>query len=237
MQEIINSWLNSSKDYFTGRVIARKIPHIQPNVLELLQGPPSPLSCRVLEQTLQGALLALNVSQQLENDDAPIRVRNVTLKPIEPPAEQVTEEPINPLVYQAAKQQADMKYKEVMNIRAELFAASRTVIGEDVNRPDKVQQRTRLAIDVVKGFIEVSELYDKVDYIKTTGRIPNSDTTDDDDVILIPDIMVKQTLDNLRKNLNKMKKREQTPERIVLQQKHESNLLKLEERWRLLKLV
>ena len=50
----------------------------------------------------------------------------------------------------------------------------------------------------------------------------------------LPDHLVKKTLDNLRKNYNKIKNREQTPERIELLQKHEKNIKKLMAKWDLL---
>lgn len=146
----------------------------------------------------------------------------------------------NSQLYDACKKEADKKYKEVMNMRAELFALARMDDFTDVNMPDKVQAREKLAVAVVAGYQQVSKLYDRADYVKQHGRLPHDENSPlgdggEENVDNIPDHLVKQTLDNLRKNYNKIKKREQTPERIALMQKHESTIKNLEARWNLLK--
>ena len=93
-------------------------------------------------------------------------------------------------------------------------------------------------MNVVEGYKEASELYDKAEYVRINGRLPDQpalEPDDESDYDNIPDHMVKQELDNLRKNYNKMKKRPQTPERVVLLQKHEMNIKKLEDKWHSLK--
>jgi hypothetical protein len=143
----------------------------------------------------------------------------------------------NSQLYDACKKEADKKYKEVMNMRAELFALARMDDFTDINMPDKIQAREKLAIAVVTGYQQGSKLYDKADYVKQHGRLPNDDDEEvqETNVDNIPDALVKQTLDNLRKNYNKIKKREQTPERIALMQKHEVTIKQLEARWSILK--
>lgn len=140
-------------------------------------------------------------------------------------------------LYDACKKEADKKHKEVMNMRAELFALARMDDFTDINMPDKIQAREKLAIVVVTGYQQGSRLYDKADYVKQHGRLPNDDDEEvqETNVDNIPDALVKQTLDNLRKNYNKIKKREQTPERIALMQKHEVTVKQLMARWEILK--
>lgn len=239
MLEAIKQWLASDKDFFSGRIIYRKIPDANQRLLELLYKGPTPFSIQKLEQALRAAYLHLQASQTLQASDTGLRVRTVTLKAQEP-AEQipVTTEltpPLNTELYNACKSAADTRYKEVMNLRAVLFASAAPSISEDVNRPDKIAERRQMAIDVVKGFREVSDMYDQADYVKKNGQLPHSEPVDEDSIDDIPDIMVKQTLDNARKNYNKMVKREQTPERIALQQQHALKIKLLEERWLLLK--
>lgn len=143
----------------------------------------------------------------------------------------------NPALYQVCKAEADKSYKEVMNLRAELFALARPDEFSDPNTPDRIQQRSKLAVKVAEAFKNVSQLYDRADYVRMHGRLPDQGEPDSEELDPdgLPDHLVKQTLDNLRKNYNKMKKREQTPERVALLQKHEVNIEKLEARWLLLK--
>jgi hypothetical protein len=147
-------------------------------------------------------------------------------------------EPPNEELWLACKKQADTLYKTIMNKRAELFALGRMDDMTDPNAPDRIEARRQLALDVVTGYEEVSLLYEKADYVKLHGKLPEVKPPEKEpDVEDLPDHLVKQTLDNLRKNYNKIKNREQTPERVALLQKHESNIKKLEERWHSLKLV
>ncbi|HYC29549.1 MAG TPA: hypothetical protein VEB42_12040 [Chitinophagaceae bacterium] len=143
----------------------------------------------------------------------------------------------NAELYVVCKAEADKTYKEVMNLRAELFALARPDNFSDVNTPDRIEQRSKIALKVAEGFKHVSQLYDRADYVKIHGRLPDQDAPDGEELDPdgLPDHLVKQTLDNLRKNYNKMKKRQQTPERVALLQTHESNIKKLEARWLLLK--
>ena len=145
-------------------------------------------------------------------------------------------EPANVELYNATRQQADKLYKETMNNRAVLFSFVNAEDFTDPNTEAKINARAKLALSVVSGFQSVSQLYDKAEYVKGYGRLPDQDdNADANEYDHLPEHLVKQTLDNLRKNLNKMKKREQTPERAALQQKHEVNLKKLLIRWHSLK--
>lgn len=144
--------------------------------------------------------------------------------------------PVNGTLHAVCKKEADAVYKEVMNLRAELFALARADDFSDPNTPDRIEQRSKLAVKVAEGFKRVSQLYERADYVRIHGRLPADGEPDGEELEPdgLPEHLVKQTLDNLRKNVNKMRKREQTPERMALLQKHEANLKKLEARWRLL---
>lgn len=141
----------------------------------------------------------------------------------------------NPDLYTACKLQADNTYKKAMNHRAVLFSMVPSELYEDPNRPDLVEQRSKLCILVINLYNEASELYDKADFVRINGVLPEVVKNTIDEIDIIPDHLVKSKLDNLRKNYNKTKKREQTPERITLLQKHQSDILKLDKRWLSLK--
>ena len=86
--------------------------------------------------------------------------------------------PVNPTLYAACKKEADLLYKQIMNQRALLFADIKGDAFLNVNPPDKVETRGRMAIDIVKDYQRVSELYDKADYVYKNGSLPASDLTE-----------------------------------------------------------
>jgi hypothetical protein len=141
-------------------------------------------------------------------------------------------------LYIACKKEADNLYKELMNNRAVLFAGVRNILPhEDANTPDRIETRRKPCIDIAIDFQRVSKLYDRADYVKKNGKLPftNAEVIETN-VDGIPDALLKQNIDNLRKNLNKLKKKEQTPDRVMLIQSHEEKLNLLLSRWQLLKL-
>jgi hypothetical protein len=142
---------------------------------------------------------------------------------------------VNPDLYNACKAEADKNYKEVMNMRAVLFAMAPADDFSDANTPEKINNRTKLALDVVQGFQKISQLYDRADYVKLHGRLPDQDPGEENEYDHLSDHLVFAKLNNARKALSKLKKHEPTAERIALMQKHKSIIEKLEPKWLLLK--
>jgi hypothetical protein len=129
-------------------------------------------------------------------------------------------------------------YKTLMNKRAVLLRLCQVQEWDDVNSPDKIETRGQLALELLQyNQKEVTPAYDTLDYVQEHGQLPpKADAMGGDDTpIDVPDVLVKPTIDNLRKNLNKIKKRPETPERIALISQHEATLNKLLERWASLK--
>lgn len=144
--------------------------------------------------------------------------------------------PVNEALYLICKKEADDAYKKVMNKRAVLFSLCSKEDLTDPNTPDRIQAREKLSLEVVREFNDVSKLYERADHVKIHGRLPDADAQENElDVEALPDHLVKPTLDNIRKNVNKIKKRELTAERLALLQKHDENIKKLDARWLLLK--
>lgn len=144
--------------------------------------------------------------------------------------------PISKELWAATKYQADFHYKQAMNARAVLFSAVPATAGE-FNRPDLVAARAELCLLVLSEHKKASEYYDKADYALKNGKLPDSQDIPDlaAEIAAIPDIHVKQSLDNARKARNKIKDREQTPERVQLLHNHNERIKLLEERWLCLK--
>lgn len=220
--QLIHNWINGSQDYFTGVLLYKMYGSNNAYKIAFASGK-SDFNFTLLKKELR--LLMGDVQPKP--------------KPIEkatPALKITTKDFADTDLYKACLNEAILAYKDVMNKRAILFAMTKVDGFEDVNREDRVIARSKLAVDVVMLWQKMSKLFDRAGYVKENGKLPNDvDDNKDDEIDAIPDALVKQHLDNLRKNINKIKKREQTPERIELLKKNEAKLLILIERWRLLK--
>jgi hypothetical protein len=230
MLQHLQAWLSGKRSYWYG-VVLYTYTGDSLQLLNLFKKGESIASLKRLTIELQAIYEAM-LSAAAGNAEGDI-IAAVNTSPALPNKDSgATEEPANKELYTACKTAADNKYKEVMNIRAELFAMSRSTAFDDVNTPDKIEKRAPLAIAVVTGYQEASRLYDVADYVKQHGVLPaGSSLPEETNCENIPDHLVKQSLDNLRKNVNKMKKRTQTPDRVALLQKHQGNIEKLIIRW------
>lgn len=255
MLEALRLWLNGNRDYWPGVILYAQCEPDTRLIALMKKGKTDFTTKRLYEELLAecNRLKATdnasdNARSNTSNGNAEPnkqstqnQIASITSKSITNTKSTITAEPpiepVNPTLYQACKLKADNMYKEAMNLRAVLFGEATVQGYEDVNRPDLVQKRSKKSVDVVVLFNRASKLYEIADYVKLHGRLPNEEAEHDEatEMNAVPDELVKSTLDNLRKNFNKMKKREQTPERIALIQKHEANIKKLEARWHLLK--
>lgn len=139
----------------------------------------------------------------------------------------------NPELYAACLEKAQKVYKIKMNKRALLFDMVPADQYSNPNAPDIVECRKDLALEILRLDKLSSELFDIADFVKKNGHLPHQDkpAEKENPYLNIPDIEVKPSIDNLRKNMRKMEKREQTPERIALLQKHDRNLQYLLNKW------
>ena len=242
MLEQLRAWLNGSREYYSGVIIYSKVGDNEA-LLKLFSKGKTDYCHQRLKDELMRICLELK-SQHADTSSSRHHSGRDNKNAEQADAgyehskeQRVLSSPANPELYQTCKAEADKTYKEIMNLRAQLFALARADDFTDPNTPDKIEQRSRMAVNVADGFKTVSQLYDRAAYVKLHGRLPNDIDQEDDELNAddLPDHLVKQTLDNTRKNYNKMKKREATPERVVLLQKHEANIKKLDARWRLLK--
>lgn len=143
-------------------------------------------------------------------------------------------------VLAAVTAEAHKTWKELANMRARLFALCKTAPWDDENAPQKVQLRGEMALDILKYHdTVVVPAYNRRDYVLQHGQLPPPETVvatvESTDHVHVPDHMLKATIDNLRKNLSKIRKREPTPERLQLIASHEATLENLLNRWHSLK--
>jgi hypothetical protein len=240
MLENLRAWLNGSQDYSIGAVLYVKYGDNEALKNLLMAGKTDYLVSR-----LKRELLAIYHQLKEKEDGSAIHtgnrifdkdnVNSATGDLTDPAPVKIASDGIkNTLLYESCIQQAHKAYKECMNKRAVLFSL---IPGEyeAANPPDLIESRKKLAIEVVQLSHDYSRLYDRADYVKLHGVLPPEEQkVKEFDIDSIPDIKVKQCLDNLRKAASKLRGREQTPDRISLLQQHESNIKLLEERWHLL---
>jgi hypothetical protein len=242
MLEVIREWLNGSREYFKGVAIYARAGN-DADLLEVMKKGKNDYR----DKRLQVELLAIcnelkgnknygqesrQQSGQKSRQNFPI-LSNLTTNQDKPHyRNEHIIEPVNQELYNACKLEADHEYKKVMNARAILFNLANTAEFIDPNTPDLISQREKLAIEVVTSYQKTSELYDKANFVKVKGHLPHDDDLAEvSEFDNLPDHLVKQQLDNARKSYNKLKNKEQTPERVALLQKHQSNLQKLETKW------
>lgn len=226
MFQTLQVWLNEKGDYYTGVAIYSQLSH-DANLLTILRKGPNEFREKRLKEIL------LEAYENLKGA-APTKSATKT------PAKKITklhveQPPVNPELYNACKIEADHKYKKVMNDRAILFKMAQVENFQDPNTIERIEARTKLAIDVVQEWKTVSELYDRANYVKLHGRLPDNGEEEENEYDHLPDHLVKLRLDNARKAYNKLKKKESTPERVALMQGHEETIKKLEKKWHSLK--
>lgn len=243
MLELIKLWLNSNRNYLEGVVILSKFCDNKP-LLGVMRSENNRNKKRLEEMMWEQYELlkkdvkpiSSNVNIIASNANKVAPVANKLILPVNKNIPEVVKEDFKSSpVYIAAKLAADKEYREVMSDRAVLFHQAKPESWEDVNTPDKVSARSELAVKVATGYNRASKLYQKADHVLATGQLPDAELSNENDYELLPDHMVDKTISNIRKNLSKLRKREQTPERLELIKKHEENLKKLEIRCSTLK--
>lgn len=209
MIELLRKWLNGARDYASGVAIYGQLGENAALKNVLLKG-----RTEYLQQRLESELDA--IYDQLNE------------RPVEASSEPLRQKPRNPALEDSAEQKATQLYKSMMNDRAVLFSLARQSLYIDPNQQDMVDQRRQLAIRVCEQNYAVSKAYEELDHIRSYGVLPGAAPNDQDPV---PDGLVKSTIDNIRKNLSKMRRREPTPQRVALIQQHEQKLAMLLNRW------
>lgn len=226
MHDTLKAWLNGTRDYLIGVSIYKELGNN-----EKLKALFSSGYTMYNNYRLQEELRLLYVAQK-QQKKATHDVKIVYAITEATAAICGTVNPISDELHAACKKQADHHYKLAMNSRAVLFSMV-PALASDYNRPDLVASRTPLCLEILQEHAEASELYDRADKVKKTGQLPEQENTPDiaTEVSEIPDIQVKQALDNARKARNKIKNREVTPERVQLLHNHNERVKLLEERW------
>jgi len=237
MLETIRAWLNGNREYYTGVAIYSQVGTNE-DLLEVLKKGPNDFRTNRLQEDLLTICnqLKSQINENATNSHAGKNPGPETIRAEAGNKQQSPVRPCNPTLYDACKLAADQQYKKVMNARAVLFNLAAQVNFEDPNTEAKINDRVKLALEVVQGYQLTSQLYDRADYVKLHGRLPDGgEEIREDEYDHLQDHLVKLRLDNARKAYNKLKIKEATPERIALMQAHAANIEKLENKWNSLK--
>lgn len=255
MKETVRAWLNGTRDYYMGIELFKILSNDKILQVAFSKGE-TPFNSKRLQEEMLKIFNSLNTSKSLKakedistsktfvdrNGNAQSQTnREKASKIFDVIANTATKimecvAGSNPELYNVTREKAISKYKQAMDKRAIVFNMVPSEAFADQNKPDDVLARSPLCLEVVKLYNEASQLFDDADYVKIHGRLPDQEPEPEEDPIdKLQPHEVKQALDNARKAFNKLKGKEETPERLVLKQKHLKNIEKLEAKWHSLK--
>ena len=134
---------------------------------------------------------------------------------------------INPELEASCKADADKSFKELMNVRARLF--QHCFIEPDGNENDEnaVRLREQYVLEILKLQPTHYEAYEKLHFVIKHGKLPEPEISPGElKKNKIPDnpLELEKMRVNLMKSISKLKKKEQTSERMDLLQKNEEKL-------------
>ncbi len=229
MLDTIISWLNGTRDYNMGAAIYNVVGENHA-FKKLFSTGYTLYNNFKLQEELQSICNKLKASSKQSHTIAVGSKYNLEEKKFTK-----TTENSNPELYEVQKNSTNKFYKEVMNKRAVLFSMVPDDQYTNYNTPDLIKAREQLCLEIVEGYNNVSKDYDKLDFIKANGHLPELNNAVKEDVEAfvnnLSDFEVKPMLDNARKAKNKLVIKEQTPERLSLIQAHQQKIILLEKRW------
>lgn len=224
MLELLRNWMNGSRDYNRG-VFLFCILSDDSDLIAFFSKYSSDFAHRRLNEEMEKIYTNLTRPAKSEAEDVP---PGPDPQPETPPAPAK-----NPELEEVCDQKAMQLYKQMMNDRAILFNLTKVEGWEDINKPDLVEQRRQLALQICATNYEVSQAYSDLAHVREFGRLPADDATDENTEVT--DIRLNAEIANLRSSITKLRKRSQTPERVSLIQKHQEKLDGLIRRWNTIK--
>ena len=235
MFETIRTWLNGTREYFTGVAIFSNFSD-KKTLKEIFASGKSAYKEERLFTEIKNYYLVLK--EDSDQPAEPVQVEKTSPLPVPVPVITSAADYSNTDLFKQAHQGAMKLYKECMNLRAQLFALTTVESWQDQNSPDIIVRRSKLAVDVVVMYNKASQLFEVADYVKLHNRLPVDQVPEvEDPYANVPDFLIKQELSNARKAFNKLKKKPVTDQRLVLMAKHQNNILILEKKWHSLSLA
>jgi hypothetical protein len=213
-QELV-AWLNSNRNYTTGVNIYHRLG-TDADLLKYF------INANASKQASEKLFNALRqIYYQLKQHKAPTTgiVKAVVLQPehIVP----ITT-PANAELVDAIKHQADKLYKEMMNLRARLFALTTIEPEANENDANTVLLREKLVLPLMNLAPDVQEQYHSLNYLIEHGNLPDAEP--DQEALPTSPVALERMRVNLMTNIAKLKKKAATPDRIQLLNSHTKKL-------------
>lgn len=219
MQDL-TAWLNSKRNFKEGVQIYLKYGDNKQFVQLLLDGETQFTRTNLFEnlKTIYYALKngttqadPVVKKQQAEAATPIVTHTDQTQAPIPAP----TPQPQKGELYNACKRDAGKLYKELMNLRAQLFALCDVNDRKMDDAPDLIQQRQDFVLQLMDLQYETDQAYAKLRNVEEHGTLPTITEATPEEIPTNP-ILLLTFKKNLVSGINKLKKKEQTPERIAL---------------------
>lgn len=219
MQDL-TAWLNSKRDFNEGVQVYLRYGDNKQFVQLLLDGETEYTRKNLFENLKK-------IYYDLKNGTTPTdpvvkKQKAEVLAPALPHADQTpvletAPAPITPKsdFYNSCKRDADKLYKELMNLRAQLFALCDVEDLKKDDNPDLVEQRKTIALQLMDLQYETDQAYAKLQYVEEHGVLPTITEAKEEEIPTNP-ILLLTFKKNLISGINKLKKKEQTPERVAL---------------------
>jgi len=157
---------------------------------------------------------------------APSAPHALVVKVEEKPKDEPTFTP-NVELEAACKKETDKYYKQLMNTRAKLFMLCNHEASKEENNKDIVGLRELLVMEMLELQPSVNDGYAVLEYVKRTGKLP--DAPQEHEPLPSSALELYKKRLNLTKNINKLKKKEQTPARIALLQSHQELIIQIDD--------
>lgn len=209
MDKGLVTWLNGKRNFTEGVELYKRLIG-KTDVIQFLQQGHN----RVTAERLFNELRAEYYRLKQKKIPEPVIVT-------EPPRAQVSDHESD--LAKSCKLAADKLFKEVMNLRARLFHLCSIDPQAGENNSDTVYLREVIVLELMDLIPEMSIKYEDYRYVLQHGSLPVQKPPVKDELPMNP-ILLERMRVNLMTNIAKLKKKEQTPERVSLLQNHEAKL-------------
>ncbi len=219
----LQAWINNlNRSYKTGCDLYAQ-GNFDPSTLAYLQQGESVSSSKHLFDILKKIYLQYKNTVVVDN--------TTTAVCVQPPVDinpEINEITLNPELLKQLELEATNAYKNMMNIRAKLFALVSVEVDARENALELKLIRKEYALKVCALQVDVDASYSNFKHYKKHGKVIPTKILETEKPIPTNGIALMQAYENERKNLNKLKAKAATSARIAL-------ILKKEERLKILK--
>lgn len=205
-------WLNSSQKYEDGIRVLRQIGVDEKEIAQIEL---SKERCKALFYRIKNLLPNPKTRTTVHRPSTPKTPKN--LEPILP----YSQEP----VAIAAKREADILFKDMMNKRALLFQMCTVKESPFENEMVQVNKRKKLTTEIIHLDRKVKEAYNKYRFTAEKGYVPETKISTRKGT---PHLLLYKQIKNKRTYISKLQKKENlSSKQMVLLEKHESDLSQL----------